>query len=296
MPFRERVPEYSRRIETVLERWLPPADKPPARLHAAMRYAVLGGGKRLRPLLIYAAGETLGVPAERLDGPAAAVEMIHAYSLIHDDLPAMDNDDLRRGRPTCHKAFDVATAILAGDALQVLAFQVLAEDPSMAESPAMRVEMIRSVAQASGSTGMAGGQAMDLAAAGKKLNLAELELMHIHKTGALIRASVLLAAQSSPVLGTEKRAALDRYAKCAGLAFQIRDDILDVEGETAALGKQTGADASRNKPTYPSVLGLEESRRHARDLHQAALAALEPFGQAAEPLAWLSEYIVTRSQ
>jgi geranylgeranyl diphosphate synthase type II len=296
MPFRERVPEYSRRIETVLDRWLPPADKPPLRLHAAMRYAVLGGGKRLRPLLIYAAGETLGVPAERLDGPAAAVEMIHAYSLIHDDLPAMDNDDLRRGRPTCHKAFDVATAILAGDALQVLAFQVLAEDPAIGESPAMRVEMIRSVAQASGSTGMAGGQAMDLAATGKKLNLAELELMHIHKTGALIRASVLLAAQSSPVLSTDKRIALDRYAKCAGLAFQIRDDILDVEGETAALGKQTGADVSRNKPTYPSVLGLEESRRHARDLHQAALAALETFGDAAEPLAWLSEYIVTRSQ
>ncbi len=296
MAFRERVPEYSRRIETVLERWLPPAGKRPLRLHAAMRYAVLGGGKRLRPLLIYAAGETLGVSAERLDGPAAAVEMIHAYSLIHDDLPAMDNDDLRRGRPTCHKAFDVATAILAGDALQVLAFQILAEDQAMGESPAMRVEMIRSVAQASGSAGMAGGQAMDLAAAGRTLNLAELELMHIHKTGALIRASVLLAAQSSPVLGTDKRTALDHYAKCAGLAFQIRDDILDVEGETAALGKPTGTDASRNKPTYPSVLGLEESRRHARDLHYAALAALEPFGEAAEPLAWLSEYIVTRNQ
>ncbi|MGA9853821.1 MAG: (2E,6E)-farnesyl diphosphate synthase [Gammaproteobacteria bacterium] len=296
MPFRERVPEYSRRIETVLDHWLPPADKPPLRLHAAMRYAVLGGGKRLRPLLIYATGETLGVPAERLDGPAAAVEMIHAYSLIHDDLPAMDNDDLRRGRPTCHKAFDVATAILAGDALQVLAFQILSEDTAMAVSPAARVEMIRSVAQASGSAGMAGGQAMDLAAAGRNLSLAELELMHIHKTGALIRASVLLAAQSLSGLVAEKRTALDRYAKCAGLAFQIRDDILDVEGETAALGKHIGADASLNKPTYPSILGLEESRRHALDLHHAALAALAPFGDAAEPLAWLSAYIVTRSQ
>ncbi|MDE2091288.1 MAG: (2E,6E)-farnesyl diphosphate synthase [Gammaproteobacteria bacterium] len=296
MPFRDRVPEYSRRIESVLDQWLPAADKLPHRLHAAMRYAVLGGGKRLRPLLIYATGETLGVPAERLDGPAAAVEMIHAYSLIHDDLPAMDNDDLRRGRPTCHKAFDVATAILAGDALQVLAFQILAEDPAMAVSPETRVEMIHSVAQASGSAGMAGGQAMDLAAAGRDLGLAELELMHIHKTGALIRASVSLAAQSLHRLAAEKRTALDRYAKCAGLAFQIRDDILDVEGETAALGKHTGADASHNKPTYPSVLGLEEARRHAHDLHHAAVTALALFGEASEPLAWLSEYIVTRSQ
>ncbi|HSC47213.1 MAG TPA: polyprenyl synthetase family protein, partial [Gammaproteobacteria bacterium] len=181
--FKERVPEYGARIEKVLNRWLPPAEKPPQRLHQAMRYAVLGGGKRLRPLLIYAAGETLGVPPERLDGPAAAVECIHAYSLIHDDLPAMDDDDLRRGRPTCHKAFDEATAILAGDALQVLAFLILAEDPAMAAAPAARVEMLKSVALASGSLGMAGGQAMDLAAAGRPLGLAELELMHIHKTG-----------------------------------------------------------------------------------------------------------------
>ncbi len=296
MPFRDRVPEYSRRIESVLEHWLLQADKPPTRLHEAMRYAVLGGGKRLRPLLIYAAGETLKVPAEQLDGPAAAVEMIHAYSLIHDDLPAMDNDDLRRGRPTCHKAFDVATAILAGDALQVLAFQVLADDPNMRVDPQIRVEMIRSVAHASGCAGMAGGQAMDLAASGRRLSLAELELMHIYKTGALIRASVSLAAQSSPGLSADKRSALDRYAKCAGLAFQIRDDILDVEGETTALGKHTGADAARDKPTYPSVLGLEESRRHALNLHQAALAALAPFGESAEALAWLSEYIVVRRQ
>ncbi|HEV2213608.1 MAG TPA: polyprenyl synthetase family protein, partial [Gammaproteobacteria bacterium] len=196
--FRERVPEYTARIERVLDRWLPSADKPPQRLHQAMRYSVLGGGKRLRPLLIYAAGETLGVAPEKLDGPAAAVEIIHAYSLLHDDLPAMDDDDLRRGRPTCHKAFDEATAILAGDALQVLAFLILSEDPAMAAAPAQRVDMIRSVARASGSAGMAGGQAMDLAAAGKALDLAELELMHIHKTGALIRASILLAARSLP--------------------------------------------------------------------------------------------------
>lgn len=293
-PFHERMPEYCAHLEKVLDSWLPTAAKPPQRLHQAMRYAVLGGGKRMRPLLVYATGETLGVPREQLDGPAAAVEIIHAYSLIHDDLPAMDNDDLRRGRPTCHKAFDEATAILAGDALQVLAFQILAEDQRMIAAPAARVKMLHSLAVASGAVGMAGGQAMDMVATGKRLSLAELELMHIHKTGALIRASVLLAAQSMPGLAVEKYAALDRYAKCVGLAFQIHDDILDVEGETAALGKQAGADASLNKPTYPSVLGLEESRQRAQDLHHAALEALQPFGVAAEPLAWLSEYIVTR--
>jgi len=294
MPFHERVTGYVTRVENALDRWLPPAEKPPERLHAAMRYAVLGGGKRLRPLLIYATGEVLGMTAERLDGPAAAVELIHSYSLIHDDLPAMDNDDLRRGRPTCHKAFDEATAILAGDALQVQAFAILADDPAMQVAPAARVNMIHSVAVASGSAGMAGGQAMDLAAAGQSLSLAELELMHIHKTGALIRASVLLAAQSVPGLAAEKLSALDHYAKCIGLAFQIQDDILDVTGKTEALGKQAGADASRNKPTYPSLLGLEESRRRALDLHQQALAALAPFGASAEPLSWLSEYIVNR--
>jgi len=293
-PFKERVSEYSARIERVLDCWLPPAEKIPQRLHSAMRYAVLGGGKRLRPLLIYATGEALGLPAERLDGPAAAVEIIHAYSLIHDDLPAMDDDTLRRGRPTCHIAYDEATAILAGDALQVLAFQILAEDPAMAVTPAARVEMLKSVAIASGSTGMAGGQAIDLAAAGRQLGLAELELMHIHKTGALIRASVLLAAQSLAGLEAAKLTALDRYAKCVGLAFQIQDDILDVEGETATLGKQAGADSARNKPTYPSILGLTESKQRARELKDEAVQALAPLGEAAGPLIWLAEYIVCR--
>ena len=292
--FRERVPEYCAHLEKVLDHWLPAAAKPPQRLHQAMRYSVLGGGKRMRPLLVYATGEVLGVPRERLDAPAAAVEIIHAYSLIHDDLPAMDDDDLRRGRPTCHKAFDEATAILAGDALQVLAFQILAEDQYMSVPAITRIEMIHNLAVASGAAGMAGGQAMDMAATGRHLSLAELELMHIHKTGALIRASVLLAAQSKPGLTAEKYSALDRYAKCVGLAFQIHDDILDVEGETAALGKQAGADASLNKPTYPSVLGLEESRRRASDLHHIAIEALKPLSPAAQPLAWLSEYIVTR--
>lgn len=293
--FRERVPEYTRRIEQVLDRWLPPADQPPERLHQAMRYSVLSGGKRVRPLLTYATGEVLDIAAGQLDAAAAAVETIHAYSLIHDDLPAMDDDDLRRGRPTCHKAFDVATAILAGDALQVLAFQILSEDQALSATPAARVNMLHLLAVASGSSGMAGGQAMDLNAIGHQLTLAELETMHLHKTGALIRASVMLAAESHPDLQAAKHAALDRFAKCAGLAFQIHDDILDVEGETAALGKQAGADASRHKPTYPSVLGLEEARRRARDMHNQALQALDIFGSAAEPLAWLSGYIVTRS-
>src|SRR5690242_18930401 len=293
-PFRDRVPEYSARIERVLDRWLPPAEKIPQRLHSAMRYAVLGGGKRLRPLLIYATGETLGLPPERLDGPAAAVELIHAYSLIHDDLPAMDDDVLRRGRPTCHIAYDEATAILAGDALQVLAFQILAEDPGMEVTPAVRVEMLKSVSIASGSAGMAGGQALDLAAAGRKLDLAELELMHIHKTGALIRTSVMLAAQCTAGLDAGKLAALDRYVKCVGLAFQIQDDILDVEGETATLGKKAGADSARNKPTYPSILGLTESKQRAAELRDQAVTALAPLGESAAPLKWLAEYIVSR--
>jgi len=292
--FKERIPDYAARIEKVLDRWLPPAEKIPQRLHSAMRYAVLGGGKRLRPLLIYATGETLGLAPERLDGPAAAVEIIHAYSLIHDDLPAMDDDALRRGRPTCHIAYDEATAILAGDALQVLAFEILATDPAMAVTPAARVEMLKGVAIASGSAGMAGGQAIDLAAAGRQLDLAELELMHIHKTGALIRASVLLADQSVTGLDAAKFTALDRYAKCVGLAFQIQDDILDVEGETATLGKQAGADSARNKPTYPSILGLSESKQRAAELRDQALSALAPLGEAAMPLKWLAEYIVTR--
>ena len=292
--FKDRVPDYTTRIEKILDRWLPPADKRPERLHSAMRYAVLGGGKRMRPLLIYAVGETLSVPPERLDGPAAAVEIIHAYSLIHDDLPAMDDDALRRGRPTCHIAYDEATAILAGDALQVLAFTILTEDKSMTASPAVRVDMLRSVAAASGSAGMAGGQAMDLAAEGKSLDLAELELMHIYKTGALIRASVLLAAQSAPGLDAHKLTALDRYAKCVGLAFQIQDDILDVAGETAKLGKLAGADSARNKPTYPSILGLERSRARALELRDDALHALATFNAAAEPLVWLANYIVER--
>ena len=258
-----------------------------------MRYASLGGGKRVRPLLTFAAGAVSGASPERLEIAAAAIEMMHAYSLVHDDLPCMDDDVLRRGKPTAHVEYDEATALLAGDALQALAFQLLAEH-RLADDPADQLGMVRALAYAAGSRGMAGGQAIDLESTGKPVTSPELELMHIHKTGALIRASVLLAAQSVPGLAAEKLSALDHYAKCIGLAFQIQDDILDVTGKTEALGKQAGADASRNKPTYPSLLGLEESRRRALDLHQQALAALAPFGGSAEPLSWLSEYIVNR--
>jgi len=230
-----------------------------------------------------------------LDGPACAVEFIHAYSLIHDDLPAMDNDELRHGRPTCHRAFGEALAILAGDALQALAFQVLSQDPAMISDSVIRMRMLGLLAQAAGSRGLVGGQAIDLAAVGRDdLTLAELENMHIHKTGALIRASVLLGAFSRPEVEPTVLERLDRYAKCIGLAFQIRDDILDVVGDTATLGKTQGADRVLNKPTYPALLGLDGAREHARALHQEALASLESLGSEADPLRWLATYIVER--
>ncbi|MBR9813405.1 (2E,6E)-farnesyl diphosphate synthase [bacterium] len=293
-PFSERIPRYSARVEAACARWLPAEQRTPQRLHAAMRYAVLGGGKHLRPLLIYAAGETLGLNPSQLDGPAAAVEIIHAYSLIHDDLPAMDDDDLRRGRPTCHIAFDEATAILAGDALQPLAFEILANDHAMACSPAARVRMIGDLARACGSAGMAGGQAMDLAAVGRTLNLAEVESMHIHKTGALIRVCVQLACAVAETLPADTARALDHYGKCVGLAFQIHDDVLDEEGDTETLGKTGGADRARGKPTYPAVIGLADAKAHARALADEALSSLEPLGNAADPLRFLAEFVVSR--
>lgn len=293
---RQQIQDYQNRAELALARVLPSADIQPQRLHDAMRYSTLGGGKRLRPILVYATGSALGVALETLDAPACAVELIHAYSLIHDDLPAMDDDDLRRGKPTCHRAFDEATAILAGDALQALAFQVLTQAP-MAVSADARVQMLQVLAQASGSRGMVGGQAIDLSAVGRELSLAELENMHIHKTGALIRASVLLGASCSPDLDRDARLALDHYAKCIGLAFQIQDDILDVSGDTATLGKTQGADNARNKPTYPALLGLEVAREHARDLVQDALESLNQaqLGDKADLLRWLAQYIIERT-
>lgn len=291
-----RVKALQARIEGVLDRWLPPAESNPERLHAAMRYSVLGGGKRIRPLLVYASGEAMGVALERLDGPAAAVELIHVYSLIHDDLPAMDDDDLRRGKPTCHKAFDEAMAILAGDAIQALAFHILAHDPAMTPEPAARLRMIDTLALAAGSRGMAGGQAIDLAAVGRQLSVAELENMHIHKTGALIRASALMGALSGTPTDAEALDRLDRFAKLVGLAFQIRDDILDVEGDTQTLGKTQGADQALNKPTYPSIIGLEASKEQAQSLYAEAIDSLAGFDARADLLRWIAGYIVTRIQ
>jgi geranylgeranyl diphosphate synthase, type II len=289
-----RLAECGARVERWLERWLPAADAEPQRLHAAMRYAVLGGGKRIRPVLVYFTGNALGVPDSRLDGPAAAVELIHAYSLVHDDLPAMDDDDLRRGRPTCHRAFDEATAILVGDALQVLAFEILAEDPHMVPDPARRLEIMRLLAHASGTAGMAGGQAVDLEAAGRALSVEALERMHRLKTGALIHASIMMAAASADALAPEQLRALDAYGAAIGLAFQVQDDILDVEGDTGVLGKRARADAARAKPNYPSVAGLAEAKRRLGQLHDEAVRALQPLGEAAEPLRWLSGWLTER--
>ena len=291
----EQINHYQNRASRALDRRLPAPDLHPSDLHQAMRYAVLGGGKRIRPVLVYATGAAVGAALDALDAPACAVECIHAYSLIHDDLPAMDNDDLRHGRPTCHKAFGEALAILAGDALQALAFQVLSQDSAMVADPAIRMKMLGLLAQAAGSRGMVGGQAIDLAAVGRELSLAELENMHIHKTGALIRASVLLGALSQPVIEPAVLDRLDRYAKCIGLAFQIRDDILDVVGDTATLGKPQGSDRVLDKPTYPALLGLEGAREHARALYEQALTSLEPLGPETDPLRWIAAYIVERA-
>jgi geranylgeranyl pyrophosphate synthase len=286
--------EYQERVHAVLNGALPVAEVIPQRLHAAQRYAVLGGGKRLRPLLVYFTGEALNVPPQMLDAPAAAVELIHSYSLVHDDLPAMDNDDLRRGQPTTHRAFDEATAILAGDSLQVLAFSLLSRDRTPGVSADARLKMIQILADASGTAGMAGGQAIDLAAVGRNITLEELEGMHRLKTGALIRASVLMAAACAPHLSGEDWEALDGYSQDIGLAFQIQDDILDVEGETHEIGKTRGADAARAKPTYPSVLGLTGAKRRALELERRACERLAPLGEAAQVLAWLAAFVVQR--
>ena len=288
-----RIAEYRTRIEQVLDRWLPPADRVPQRLHAALRYSVLGSGKRLRPILVYATGETLGADLTRLDAPAAAVELIHAYSLVHDDLPAMDDDDLRRGRPTTHKAFDEATAILVGDALQVLAFRILATDAGLGEEPLTRVRLIDMLAEASGTEGMAGGQALDLGAVGGTLSVAELEDMHRRKTGALIRASVLMPALIQHI-DARHFDVLDQFSRHIGLAFQVQDDILDVEGDPVTVGKPTGADRAKAKPTYPSVLGLEASKQRCRELHQAAIDTLRDFGPGADDLRWLADFVIER--
>lgn len=284
------------RLETALDRWLPPAETHPATLHEAMRYAIMDGGKRIRPTLVYAGGQATAADPQHLDRPACAVEMIHAYSLIHDDLPAMDDDDLRRGKPSCHRAFGEAIAILAGDALQSLAFQVLAGGRDNPLDETIRLRMINTLARAAGSRGMAGGQAIDLAATGQQLNIAELEDMHIHKTGALVRASVVLGALCGEAGREEVIERLDHYAKCIGLAFQIRDDILDVEGQADTLGKNPGMDQRLEKATYPAVIGMAAARQRARELHEEALESLAEFPDSADPLRWISRYIIERER
>lgn len=294
-PFKQTLERFRQQVDSALDHYLPQVSGPEAYLQQAMRYAVIGGGgKRVRPILVYAAGQAFKLDINQLNAPAAAIEMIHAYSLIHDDLPAMDNDDLRRGRPTCHKAFNEATAILAGDALQALAFEILAQDQNIPCDSAARLEMIQLLASASGSIGMAGGQAIDLASVGKQLSLEQLENMHQLKTGALIRASVLLGAMCSPLANTEMLDRLAHYGHCIGLAFQIQDDILDVIADTETLGKPQGSDIEQNKPTFPALLGLEGARMRAMELHHQALAALDIFDESADTLRNLSAYIVER--
>ncbi len=284
------------RVESALDHWLPPESTQPSRLHAAMRYAVLGDGKRVRPVLVYAAGQALEAEPDCLDCAACAVELIHAYSLIHDDLPAMDDDALRRGRPTCHMAYDEATAVLAGDALQTLAFRVLSEDDGRCVSAAERLRMIAALAQASGSRGMAGGQALDIMATGHDIDLAQLENLHIHKTGALILASVRLGVFAAGRADDGRLGQLERYAKCIGLAFQVHDDILDVEGETAVIGKTRGKDAAADKATYPALLGLQAAREMAQRLIDESLQSISGFGSEADPLRHLARYIVGRKR
>lgn len=292
--FPERLRRLQQRVEGALDGRLPRADNAPARLHEAMRYATLNGGKRVRASLVYAVGQAIAAPDAALDAPACAVELIHAYSLVHDDLPCMDDDDLRRGKPTCHKAYDEATALLAGDALQSLAFELLAHEPVLSAN--QRLRMITLLAAASGSHGMAGGQAIDLAAAGKSLTLSQLEDMHRRKTGALIRAAVLLGAYAREDLDTVTLKALDEYSRAIGLAFQITDDILDVEGLTETLGKKPGVDRDRGKATYTSLLGLAEAKARAQSLHRQALESLAPLGDNGSLLAELAGFIIERRQ
>lgn len=280
------------RMESVLARVLPPSTVAPARLHEAMRYATLEGGKRVRPLLAFAAGEVSNAPPERLEIAAAAVELIHAYSLVHDDLPCMDDDSLRRGKPTVHVEYDEATALLVGDALQSLAFQLLAEH-ELADDPRAQLDMVKVLAVAAGSRGMAGGQQIDLEATGKTLGIPELEFMHIHKTGALIRASVNLGALCG-TLEEDRLKKLDRYAKAIGLAFQVVDDVLDYDGSTATLGKTAGKDSQRGKPTYVSAMGLRRAREFAEELRAEAHAALAGIGSRGRRLGELADFIVLR--
>jgi farnesyl diphosphate synthase len=298
LAFQEWLASRAGHVEQVLDTLLPAAELVPARLHEAMRYAVLGGGKRVRAALVYAAGQACPVSGHAvaieasLDRAAAAVELIHAYSLVHDDLPCMDNDTLRRGRPTVHVQYDEATAMLVGDALQPLAFELLAGMPI---APALVVQATQALARASGSIGMAGGQAIDLESVGRELDREELQAMHGMKTGAMLSVSVALGGIVSGA-SSSARQALDDYAQAIGLAFQVVDDILDVTADSGRLGKTAGKDAADNKPTYVSLLGLEQARDFAQALREAALQALTPLGEGRTRLAELADFIVLRDR
>ncbi|MEJ2127358.1 MAG: polyprenyl synthetase family protein [Woeseiaceae bacterium] len=290
--FDNRIAHYTARVADALDAALPPANEAPKRLHDAMRYAVFNGGKRVRPLLVYATGECLGLREDLLDAPAAAIELIHAFSLVHDDLPAMDDDDIRRGKPTLHRQFDEATAILAADALQPLAFSVLA---AIRDVPAQtRVRLVGLVADAAGSIGMTGGQSMDLAAEGRSLSAEQIEHMYSLKTGALIHAAVASASLLAENLDDDRASALEAFGRTIGIAFQIKDDILDVEGETEVIGKQSGADQRLGKATYPGLVGVDEARARCGSLLRSALEQLDDFGDDADSLRWLARFIVER--
>ncbi len=292
--FGAQLEAWRLRMESALAARLPEPDVIPERLHGAMRYSVLGGGKRIRPALVFATARAVGLREEDVEAAACAIELVHVYSLVHDDLPAMDDDDMRRGRPTCHKAYDEATALLVGDALQPLAFQLLARDPKLPASPLIRLRLIDMLAQAIGTFGMAGGQAIDLAVQGMRLDIGQVEDMHARKTGAVIRASVLMAAECAPPLDPKLYAGLSRFANAVGLAFQIQDDLLDVTGDASKLGKATGADSERAKPTHPAVIGISASQQRVRLLHTQAINALTPFGARADTLRSLAHWLLSR--
>ena len=291
--FADRLQSYQQRIEQSMDAGLPPGDAAPPPLHQAMRYAVLNGGKRIRPLFCYATAEALGVDLAMVDAPAACIEMIHAFSLVHDDLPAKDDDDLRRGKPTAHIAFGEAVAILAGDALQMQAFHMITRSPALDGKPGLQVALIDLIAEAAGSHGMTGGQAIDLAAEGNTLSQSELETMFAKKTGCLIRASILSACLCAGV-DEKTMQDYDRYARDIGLAFQIKDDVLDEEGDTAVIGKPQGSDRAHGKATYPSLFGMDKAKDRCEELYQQALAVLDRQGESADGLRWLSQYVIKR--
>ena len=292
--FATRIDSYRDRVDRHLAQVLAQGTGMPPRLRAAMEYSVLGPGKRVRPLLAYASGEFCGVDVAAIDPIAAAVELVHAYSLVHDDLPAMDDDDLRRGRPTTHRAFDEATAILAGDALQALAFEILCDDPALSTAPATQTRVIAWLARAIGPEGMVGGQALDLEAEGRRVDERALEDIHRRKTGQLIRAAIMMPSELGE-LSAESKRSLDVFAREIGLVFQIRDDLLEIEQDTATLGKNAGSDAANQKSTYPTVLGADGARRRADEIHARALAALRTAGDSHDGLVAISEFILKRS-